>query len=100
MSKRTEPTAAEILARAEVLLASPLPHDWACCEYSLGLYCPRCAVARAKGDLTREMSYDSGDYALMLVSSAIALLDPAPSRALDRESALAIVQEAKTCKVR
>lgn len=44
-------TAGDVLHRAATLLRSPLPHDWARCDYDLGPYCLRCACARAKFEL-------------------------------------------------
>lgn len=44
-------TAIDVLRRAKQLLQSPLPHPWADCQYELGPWCVRCALAAAKSDL-------------------------------------------------
>jgi hypothetical protein len=56
-------TALDVLHRADILLRSPLPHAWACCEYALGPYCLRCACARAKNELEEE----SGEEGLSIL---------------------------------
>jgi len=58
------PTTRAVLKRAAALIASPLPHEWAACEYNLGPYCLRCAAARATTELTRKMHFYAGDAAL------------------------------------
>lgn len=86
-------TVAAILKRAEALLASPLPHEWASCEFDLGPYCPRCAVARATTELTRQMAYDAGDRPLKRAVMCIALAERG-SEKIDQDRARAVIQAA------
>jgi hypothetical protein len=87
-------TTLAILKRAAVLLASPLPHPWACCEFDLGPYCPRCAVAKAKGDLTHDMAYDAHDWELMQASEAIAAVIGRDLTVLSQSEAIAVINTA------
>lgn len=87
-------TVVDILRRAAVLLATPLPHEWACCEYALGPYCPRCAIARAKGELTVELPYDAYDWALACASEAIAGVIGHDLTVLSQGEALVVIDTA------
>ncbi len=87
-------TPVTILRRAAELLAAPLPHSWACCEYGLGPYCPRCAVAKAKGLLTETMSYDAHDDDLRMASNEIAHVIGHDLTVLTEGEAIAVVEMA------
>jgi len=87
------PTALAILTRADALLASPLPHAWAdCLGCDLGPYCPCCAIATAKGELTRGLAFDVGDDALAAAADAITEILGTPEETLSEADARAVVQ--------
>lgn len=90
------PTAGAILEKAAALLVSPLPHKWACCEYDLGPYCPRCAIAFAKGELTRDMSFTAGDddlhWARICISAAEDALQVKHGDVLTKQQALTVIK--------
>lgn len=94
MSKRKAITVVDILRKAAALLAEPLPHEWACCDYGLGPYCPRCAVAYAKSELTREMSFDAHDVELIFARGAIADVIGRDRVVLSQSEAIAVVETA------
>lgn len=90
----TVPDVIDILRRAHKLIASPLPHDWACYEYELGPYCVRCAVARSTTILTRLLPVGICDNTLRLAATTVVSQLQDSSAVLLRDEALRAMEAA------
>lgn len=86
----------DVLLRGIELLKTPLPHAWAACEFNLGPYCPRCAVARATTDLCEEhqLRFNAGDEALEAAAMYISRAGDNGTKALSQSEAEVVMTEA------